>query len=65
MDQAKIVDNIEEKILEKLPETAIVELAELANRPGDNDQKVQAILDKHHIDVNKITEEVLGANHHE
>ena len=59
MDQAELIDKIQEKILNILPAEAIHRLAELEDKGGDYNEEVQKILTENNIDVKNIINQVI------
>ena len=59
MDQAELIDKIQEKILSILPTEAINKLAELEDKGGEYDEEVQKILAENNIDVKNIINQVI------
>lgn len=59
MDQAELIDKVQEKILDNLPDEAIQRLAELEDTGGNYDAAVQTILKENHIDVQKTISSVM------
>lgn len=65
MGQDKKVDQLEEAILDKLPEEAIQKLADLADSDEDYADEAQAILDEYNIDAKKMAQEILEESKNE
>lgn len=65
MGQDKKVDQLEEAILDKLPEEAIRKLADLADSDEDYADEAQAILDEYNIDAKKMAQEILEESKNE
>lgn len=63
MDQAELIDKVQENILNNLPEEAIEKLAELEDAGGDYDAEVQKILTENQIDVKDVITHTMEEQH--
>ena len=57
MDQEKLTNLIQDKVLELLPEEGIKELAAIYDN-GGTDNDVRAILEKYNVDINAVAKDL-------
>ncbi len=57
MDQEKIIDQLEDAVLDRLPADAVKKLADLTDLEGDRTKEAQAILDEHGVDVEAVAKD--------
>lgn len=60
MDQDKLINDVQEEILNRLPAEAIERLASLADDGGNHDEEAKAILAEYNINAEKVAKEVVN-----
>ncbi len=65
MDQEKMIEQLEEAVLDKLPVDAVKKLADLTDLEGEHTDEAQAILDEYGVNVEAVAKELFKEKNNE